>query len=356
VTFSPLLFADDALLTQPIWFNVLALAMLAASAWVWIRWQRSNSLGLDFFGPRDPRSESVRPWGQVVLVGFLAMFFLGTILIYLYLRNQQQVPAEPTPIERLTFQLDTMRLSVACSLITLSLVLGFSYLQVRITNGEAIPWIGLIPNWRDLRNGLLLGVACVPLLYIMQGFLQYLLVVVFQQPRVEHPLIELVRKNKDAESGLVTELMAWIALSVTVIAPVLEELLFRGLLQGWIRAKYQVVTGKMLATPSGVENVPRPETNNPYQASQVRLLTNPAELQRRRLTTWAPIFMASMAFALVHAGHGPAPIPLFFFSMALGYVYEKTGRLAPSIIAHLMLNLCTTIMLWLMISGRIPAE
>jgi membrane protease YdiL (CAAX protease family) len=79
-------------------------------------------------------------------------------------------------------------------------------------------------------------------------------------------------------------------------------------------------------------------------------------LQRHRLTTWAPIFIASMAFALAHAGHGPAPIPIFFFSLALGYAYEKTGRLAPSIIAHLMLNLTTSIMLWLMISGRIPAE
>lgn len=355
MTFSPLLFAADAILLQPILLSAITIAVLIGSAWVWIAWQRSNSRGRDFFGPRDPRSERVKPWGQVVLVGFLAMFLLGTILFYVYLKTRQQVPADPTALEQLAFQLDSIRLSVACNLITLALVLGFSYLQVRITDGEVIPWMGLFPNWRDLRNGLLLGLACVPLLYMMQGLLQYLLIEVFQQPRVEHPLIELVRKSKDADSGTLTELMAVIAISVTVIAPILEELLFRGLLQGWLRTKYQTMAGKMMVPPPGVE-YPGSDTDNPYQASQVRELTTPAELQRRRLTTWAPIFIASMAFALVHAGHGPAPIPLFFFSLALGYVYEKTGRLAPSIIAHLMLNLTTTIMLWLMISGRIPAE
>lgn len=356
MTFSPLLFADDGISSLPIWISVIAIAVLAASAAVWIAWQRSNSLGRDFFGPRDPRSENVRPWGQVVLLGFMSMILVGIATAVLFSKELRELPAEPEARERITLQIEVLRWSVAGNAAILAMVLAFSYWQVRLTAGEQLPWIGLIPNARDLRHGLLLGIACVPLLYIVQGFLQYLLVQVFQQPQIEHPLIDMLRKNKGADQELVAELFLWVAVSVTVLAPILEELLFRGLLQGWLRAKYQAMAQRILGVDHGAIAPPTRDTENPYQASQLHLHSTPAEVQRRRLTTWAPIFIASMAFSLAHATHGPAPIPLFFFSLALGYVYEKTGRLAPSIIAHLLLNLTTTIMLWLMISGRIPAE
>jgi membrane protease YdiL (CAAX protease family) len=351
-----LLFADDAISAQPLWFLVIAYTALVASALVLVLWQRSNSRGQEFFGPRDPNSDQVKPRGEVVLFGFLGMILVGLILLVLLRNYLAQIPADPNSPARLGFQLLSVRWHALGNLITLALVLGISFWQVKITSGQQVPWIGLLPNWRDLRNGILLGVVCVPLLYLLQGFLQYLLVYVFQQPRVEHPLIELVRKNKAADSSLFTELFSWIAVSVTLISPVLEELLYRGLLQGWLRAKYQNLAGKVLPPSASVPEIPLPDSDNPYQAPQVRQFLTTAELQRRRLTTWAPIFITSMAFSLAHVGHGPAPITLFFFSLALGYVYEKTGRLAPSIIAHLMLNLTTTVMLWLMISGRIPAE
>jgi len=356
VPFSELLFADDAISAQPVWFLVFAITALVGSALVCVLWQRRTAHGQDFFGPRDSRSSTVKPWGQVVLFGFLGMILVGVLLFAILKKDLQQAPVDPDSPGWLGFQLLSMRWSTIGNLLTLAMVLGISFWQVIITGGEQVPWIGLLPNWSDLRNGILLGVACVPLLYLTQGFLQYIAVEVFEQSRVEHPLIELVRKNKDVDSALFTELFAWIAVSVTLIAPVLEELLYRGLLQGWLRAKYQTLTDKILSTPHPTVASPTADTQNPYQAPQVQAFTTAAELQRQRLTTWAPIFISSMVFSLAHLGHGPAPITLFFFSLALGYVYEKTGRLAPSIIAHLMLNLTTTIMLWLMISGRIPAE
>ncbi len=351
----PLLLAAAEITAEQI--GVLAAwgVTLAASLGVCLMWRRSYLLGLDFFGPRDVQSECVRPWGQVAASGFLGMLFVG-VVIFLFLRKDlQQVPAQQTPTERIEMQLHLIHWSVAGNLVTLAIVLGFSYWQFRITAGEVVPWRGLIPNRRDLRNGILLGVACVPLLLLLQGLLQYLSRLFFQE-QTEHPYIEMIRENKDLDRTLIYELMGWVTFSVMVIAPLLEEILFRGLLQGWLRARYRAMTDKMLERPAGAQNERGSVTSNPSSPSQLSLAASRAEIQRQRLTTWAPIFITSMAFTMAHATHGPATIPIFFFSLALGYAYEKTGRLAPSIIAHSMLNLTTTIMLWLLISGRIPAE
>jgi membrane protease YdiL (CAAX protease family) len=40
----------------------------------------------------------------------------------------------------------------------------------------------------------------------------------------------------------------------------------------------------------------------------------------------------------MHLGQGAAPIPLFFFSLGVGYLYRQTGRLWPCIIVHFLLN------------------
>ena len=55
-----------------------------------------------------------------------------------------------------------------------------------------------------------------------------------------------------------------------------------------------------------------------------------------QLKWWLPIVISSVFFVLVH--EGLARIPLFFFSLALGCVYRKTGSILPAILLHFMLN------------------
>lgn len=333
--------------------------MLVVSAGILVAWQKCHAQGCDFFGPRDPRSQNVRPWGQVVLLGFLSMFVVGIALAALFANELRDLPEDTAAPQRLLLQLEILRWGVLGNAIILALVLAFSFWQVKLTAGEQKPWLGLLPNGRDVRNGVLMGLVCTPLLLIMQGLLQALSQQ-FLHEQQEHPYIEMIRKNKDIDHAQVFELLGWITLSVTIIAPILEELLFRGLLQGWLRGKYQTVTDRILPRspsvydPTPVDDLVLHESGNPYEAPQVRVTLAPAELQRRRLVAWAPVFITSGAFAVAHLGHGPAPIPLFLFSLALGYLYEKTGRLAPSIIAHFMLNLCTSILLWVAIMYRLP--
>jgi membrane protease YdiL (CAAX protease family) len=66
-----------------------------------------------------------------------------------------------------------------------------------------------------------------------------------------------------------------------------------------------------------------------------------------------PILISSLFFALMHLGHGAAPVPLFFYALALGYLYNRTHRIAPSIVAHLALNSTSMAMLFL---APLPAK
>lgn len=91
--------------------------------------------------------------------------------------------------------------------------------------------------------------------------------------------------------------MGWkltVALSAVILAPVVEELLFRGLLQSMLR----------------------------------RYLNNP----------WHAVLLTSGIFALFHA-NTPQNIPaLFVLGAVLGYNYERCGRLWPAILTHMLFN------------------
>jgi membrane protease YdiL (CAAX protease family) len=63
--------------------------------------------------------------------------------------------------------------------------------------------------------------------------------------------------------------------------------------------------------------------------------------------------LSSLLFAMTHWGQGLAPIPLFFFAAILGYVYQRTHRLWPSLVAHSLLNAGSMAILWL--STKLPS-
>lgn len=82
-------------------------------------------------------------------------------------------------------------------------------------------------------------------------------------------------------------------LSIVILAPVVEELLFRGAIQGYMIKKY----------------------GNPYFS----------------------IFVSSLIFGLIHAN--PAQIPFaFILGLSLGWMYYITGSLIPSILMHFVNN------------------
>jgi membrane protease YdiL (CAAX protease family) len=45
-------------------------------------------------------------------------------------------------------------------------------------------------------------------------------------------------------------------------------------------------------------------------------------------------------------GHSTDPFPLFVLSLFLGFVYQRTHRILPSIILHATFNLISMVVFW----------
>jgi membrane protease YdiL (CAAX protease family) len=125
----------------------------------------------------------------------------------------------------------------------------------------------------------------------------------------KHPLIEQIHAQPDMATFVST------AVAALVAAPLFEEFIFRVLLQGW----FEAIEVKRRVMRLGVPG------------------EGPA---------WWPIVLSALLFALMHLGQGAAPIPLFLFAIVLGYLYQRTHRIWPSMVAHLLLNAATIFILW----------
>lgn len=94
-----------------------------------------------------------------------------------------------------------------------------------------------------------------------------------------------------------------VVITAVIVAPVLEEMLFRGLIQTMIRSLIEIRSSKL----------------------------------EFRYRPWLAILISSGLFTMVHMnmGHWPA---LFILAMCLGYSYEKSGSLLRPIFIHSIFN------------------
>jgi membrane protease YdiL (CAAX protease family) len=118
----------------------------------------------------------------------------------------------------------------------------------------------------------------------------------------EHPVVDFLREHRDPFAiGLVV-------LSAVVVAPVAEEFFFRRVLQGWLERRLE------------------------HQAGSA-------------------VVVSAAAFALAHAGHGLAFVPLFLFGLVLGTMARQTGSLVACILLHGLFN---AVSIGLLLSGLVP--
>lgn len=147
----------------------------------------------------------------------------------------------------------------------------------------------------DSVRGLLAGLAVLPVCSALALLGAYL---VPEQYRQLHPILEYLHGGA-ARPG-------WLALGAVVAvvqAPIVEEVMFRGIIQSALR--------RWLGSP------------------------------------WLAVLGSSLLFMAVHVHIRPEPpyvagleslAPLFVLAVVLGYNYERTGRLWPSIVIHGVFN------------------
>lgn len=167
-------------------------------------------------------------------------------------------------------------------------------------------------------------------------------------PAQQHPVETLAILSS---SPLVWTLIVF---SVIIAAPLLEELLFRGILQPIMVRSPEVADLTILMALVTIiivgtfQVLDRGTLSNPWPIV-ILIGTGAGYLGFERLTwRWLPrpgaaraIFATSVLFAALHYAVWPTPIPLFFFSLAVGYLGYRTQSLIGPIVVHSLFNLVT---------------
>lgn len=219
----------------------------------------------------------------------------------------------------------------------------------------AIPGFGWVPSFRLIGLGLVAAWLILPPTMLMMGAVSAL-------QEYSHPVLDAL-KPSDSDAGPNFAIFAALFFTTAIVTPVVEEFWFRGLLQGGLQrladARTDAINWGMTRSSIPAETIPEEtmpplnEAGDPFQPPQPDAgfvkevpvtsagLANVADPATR--SDWIPnaiwpLVVASLLFALMHWGQGLAPIPLFFLSLGLGYLYRQTGSLIPSIVVHFVLN------------------
>jgi membrane protease YdiL (CAAX protease family) len=182
----------------------------------------------------------------------------------------------------------------------------------------------------------------------------------------EHALLKSLGEAKE------TSYAALLALGAVLVAPLLEELLFRGHLQTFIRQWLAEISARRIGSPlfppasdsfMGLTPPPPPPPLHPGASIFVDAATPvlpymslplpppppPPPPVPRAWHGWVAIIITSICFAAMHeAWTAPA---IFVLSLALGYVYERTANLWASITVHLLFNALNTLQFILLMRG-----
>ncbi|MCE9529135.1 MAG: CPBP family intramembrane metalloprotease [Planctomycetales bacterium] len=323
--------------------------------------------------PYEPRRPV--PWGLIDLVLVVLVLF-GFAQLSVYLLHGLFGLGDGAVKQPLSLQQNMLliwadiAMKVGAMLITAPIIMlrtGCSWRDMGVVPKEA---------GRDIAIGLAAFCMLAPIVFAIQAALSQI------QP-YKHPIIEMLTNTPDVP------FFALLTFSAVILAPLSEEWAFRVLLQGWLERMvthtgnpfHLLVGGIPPAEPMVLDDgvspqptdgnaivpaeeitflssvaTPQPgvqwiDPANPYSPLQaiVEPLESPYALPLAAAVVpdfappslwkqWLPIYVSSIIFALMHYSHGLAWIPLTFLALGLGYIYQRTHRILPSIVVHFCLN------------------
>jgi membrane protease YdiL (CAAX protease family) len=231
--------------------------------------------------------------------------------------------------------------------------------QLRLSSGATLADLGLhVKRWRrQMAVGAQYALLMTPVVYAVQ------FVAVMIWSRQKHPVEQMIL-NKFTVSGAILAI-----LSTTVLAPLVEELLFRCIIQRWLcrllggsgKREPQALrvddfepTSDNLAVVQPLDPASSLPQWNPYAPPVAQQLAptfplpgKSTDLPGQPHSSHLAIFFTSLAFAAMHAPQWPAPIAIFLLAMALGTVYQRTGSLIAAVTMHGTFNGISTVLLLL---------
>lgn len=371
-------------------FAVYALILLGlmAGSWVWLLVRKlmgENALP-------EPKPQRV-PWNLasvcLVAVAYLTLqVVVGAVYRLVIPRAAPDAPVNPR---------DLLAVTTISNLLLIPVVLFL----LRLTSGTRLAHFGFgwSPIGRDLALGFWGCFLLAPIIYLLNICIVLVNMVVFKFRPTPHPVFTMVQDRA------ALPLLLFALLTAVVVAPLVEELLFRGILLGWMTkwfARFDRASAAAKLGPAFPEQPPgdptRPEEYDlptqvipadelpswnpphardfppaadseavppstvafqppvitPEDAHQLPDAVEPGSAPARPAQVaaaftpsararWTANLIVSLIFAGLHFPQWPAPIPLFFLSLGLGVLAQRTGGLIAPIAMHASFNAISTI-------------
>lgn len=303
-SFSPLLSS----LLKLIVGGTLAAMLLA---WIWLGLQLQKRRRL--LGP--PVTRHV-PWGVKSVVGLvLGWVALNLLVVSVYAAVTHRQHRAPLAFAEQMFLVTVVN---GAALVVLPL-------SLRAFSGAKPADLGL--DLKGGRHSARVGAVAFLIVTWPVNIIHVLCASVWKPQK--HPLEEMVR------GGLNFGVAYLAVLSAVVLAPAVEEFLFRGVVQSWLTSLFQRwAAAKATASEVWLEELP------PEDVPAAESSIEPS------WTTYLPIVLTSAVFAIAHSAQWPAPIPIFVLSLALGTIYQRTGSLIASFVLHALFNGFSTLLLF----------
>jgi membrane protease YdiL (CAAX protease family) len=321
-----------------------ALLMAIALSWSWLIWRLLT--GQPVLPARTQVGRRNVPWhlGTILLV-FLLYVAVSLVISASYPLVSRLVAAKP----KQAAWFDLMLLNGLVMAVLLVLVPWV----VRTTSGARAGDFGLSFDdwWHQAVHGVIATLIAAPPVYAIQ----------FGAAKIWTPLQHPLSKMIDEEFSVG---VGWLAVVTAVIlAPMLEELVFRGLVQSWLVSVLKQGS-RSLGLPLRDDSLCRDSTDQElpvdvWEAKPEFVSLSPAPMTElpgqieSHDRGWLGVVLTSLLFAYVHAPQWPAPIALFVLALVIGSVFNRTGSLITAICMHATFNGITTIMLFMMaLSGQ----
>jgi membrane protease YdiL (CAAX protease family) len=221
---------------------------------------------------------------------------------------------------------------------------------IRVTSGTRLRDLGLsFKGWeRQAALGAMATLIAAPAVYSVQ------FAALLYWRANAHPLEKMLRKEFDSLG--VADLAV---ISAVILAPIVEELMFRGLFQRWCIDFLARRAGPRRPLPlapdasfaAADDGAVSSEQEVWPEFTEGAMATAPEVRSPTRAGVIAAVTATSLFFAVVHAPQWPAPIPLFVLALIIGYVYHRTGSLIAAIFMHATFNGFSTLAMFVGILG-----
>src|SRR5262245_59747018 len=203
-------------------------------------------------------------------------------------------------------------------------------------------------SWRWANNlslGFFVWGILTPLVFAIHYGAHYVHESAFGFPRHLHPLEQIFREEAASVEW------AMLVAQAIFMAPLLEEVLFRGVLLPWL-AKGPFRSAAVWFVALGLALI-RYDSKIPMESLIAVAFVMIAGAVGALATSrepgpewrWRAILGSSILFAMFHVDAWPAPVPLFFLALGLGWLAQRTRSLVGPIVLHSLFNAVSTIML-----------